>query len=314
MTRRAIAATLLLALILGGCRAPAGDGINAEIRPLSAADPMLTRLGAVEVLSIHQLSSGRKWFGGISGMTFDGHTVTAINDVGHWLRFHMEVDGDGRPVSFSNLEVAALGGLDGSKEDGDAEEVRAIPGGWLVSFERRHRVLRYGSDLSGPPESLDMPPGYADQPENGGVEAMTSLADGRLLLISEEGTGADGLGQAWIGRPGEWRTLSYRRQGQFHPTSAALLPNGDVLVLERRFSLIGGVASRLVRVAAADLRPGAVLEGRELFTVEPPLLVDNYEGLAVRPRQDGRLVAYLVADDNFNVLQATLLMAVLLPD
>ncbi|HLO76829.1 MAG TPA: esterase-like activity of phytase family protein, partial [Magnetospirillum sp.] len=132
-------------------------------------------------------------------------------------------------------------------------------------------------------------------------------------LLSEDGEDADGLGWGWIGRPGAWERLSYRRDGLFRPTSATLLPDGDVLVLERRFTLIGGVAARLVRIPAASLHGGAVLSGHELFTLEPPLLVDNYEGICVRQRQDGRSVAYVVSDDNFNPLQATLLMAVLLP-
>ncbi|MGE5477976.1 MAG: esterase-like activity of phytase family protein [Bacteroidales bacterium] len=313
MPRRAAAIVLLLAA-LGGCRAPAGDGIAAESMQLSPETSLPARLGAVEVLSITKLTSARPWFGGISGLSYDDRTVTAINDVGHWLRFRMDVDAQGRPTSFADLEVAPLGGLDGSRDDGDAEEVRLTADGWLVSFERRHRLLLYGADLSGQPTRPALPAGYELQPENGGVEAMTPLADGSLLLLSEEGVNEDGLGQAWIGRPGAWRTLSYRRSGQFRPTSATLLPGGDVLVLERSFSLLGGFSSRLVRVAAADLRPGAVIAGRELFTLRSPMLVDNYEGISVHQRQDGRLVAYLIADDNFSVFQATLLMAVLLPE
>lgn len=313
MSRRAVLIVSLLAA-LGGCWAPEADSLVAESRPLTTDDPWRTRLGEVEVLSIHQLNSARRWFGGLSGLSFDGHTVTAITDVGHWVRFSMELDASGRPVAFGGLEVAALGGLDGSKDDGDAEEVLATPEGWVVSFERRHRLLLYRDGLSGRPEPLALPPGYDQQPENGGVEAATRLADGRLLLLSEEAVDDAGHGLGWIGRPGAWQSLSYRRTGQFRPTSAALLPDGDVLVLERRFSLLGGVASRLVRLAADDLRPGAVLTGRELFVLEPPLLVDNYEGIAVHRRQDGRLVAYIIADDNFNPLQATLLMSVLLPD
>lgn len=314
MPGRVLATVLFLFVALAGCRTPASESMTAEVRALDPADPHRTRLGAVEVLSIHQLRSGMKWFGGISGLSFDGRTATAVNDVGHWLRFRMEVDAAGRPTVFGDLEIEPLGGLDGTGSDGDAEEIRAVDDGWMVSFERRHRLLLYRHGLSAKPGQPDQPPGYDLQPRNGGVEAMTPLADGRLLLLSEEGIDAAGNGQGWIGRPGAWETLSYRRTGLFRPTSAALLPDGDVLVLERSFSLLGGVASRLVRVPGALLRPGAVVEGRELYRLAPPLLVDNYEGMAVWKRPDGRLVAYMVADDNFSPLQATLLMSVLLPD
>lgn len=314
MPGRVLAAVLFLFVVLAGCRTPASESLTAEVRALDPADPHRTRLGAVEVLSIHQLHSGLKWFGGISGLSFDGRTVTAVNDVGHWLRFRMEVDAAGRPTVFGDLELEPLGGLDGSSSDGDAEEIGAVDDGWVVSFERRHRLLFYRHGLSARPDRPDLPPGYDLQPRNGGVEAMTPLADGRLLLLSEEGIDVAGNGQGWIGRPGAWETLSYRRTGLFRPTSAALLPDGDVLVLERSFSLLGGVASRLVRVPGALLKPGVVVEGRELYRLAPPLLVDNYEGMAVWKRPDGRLVAYMVADDNFSPLQATLLMSVLLPD
>lgn len=318
MSRRAQFAAIALAAIvfaaLAGCRAPAaGDALVAEPRPLSIEEPARARLGAAEVLSVHQLRSKRQWFGGISGLSYDGRTVTAINDAGHWLRFAMAVDDAGRPVSFGDLEVAPLGGLDGSKEDGDAEEVTALPEGWLVSFERRHRLLLYRHGLSAAPEPQALPEGYGRQPENGGVEAVARLADNRLLLLSEEGVDEDGLGWAWIGWPGEWRRLSWRRDGLFRPTAMTQLPDGDLLVLERGFSLLGGFVARLVRVPAAGLRPGAVLEGSPVLTLAPPLPVDNYEGMAVLPRKDGRLIAYLVVDDNFSLFQDTLLMAVLLP-
>ena len=107
--------------------------------------------------------------------------------------------------------------------------------------------------------------------------------------------------------------MSLRRHGDFKPTAAAALPGGDVLLLERSFSLLSGTAARLSRIAAADLVPGAEVSGRQVAVLAPPMLVDNSEALAVRRRADGRLVAYVLSDDNFNPLQATLLTAILLP-
>lgn len=309
-------ASLLLALCLAGCLGPAAadDRLQAAPRVLAPESGTYPRLGEAEVLGILRLNSSDSRFGGLSGMSFDGRMVTAISDVGRWLRFRLEVDADGRPVGVDGLEIGNLGGLDGSKQDGDAEEVTWTPEGWLVSFERRHRLMLYAHGLSGQPSRQSMPQGYSRQPENGGVEALTRLRDGRLLLLSEEGGDEGGIGWAWVGRSGAWDRLSYRRDGLFHPTGAAMLPNGDVLVIERRFTLIGGVALRLVRIKADDIQPGAVLDGHELFRLEPPLTVDNYEAIAVHQRADGRVVAYILSDDNFNPLQETLLMAVLIPE
>lgn len=313
---RPLAAALTVLLGLQGCWGASAPGasITAVPRAVAPEDPHRTRFGDLEILSLVELRSPDRWFGGVSGLSFDGTTVTAINDVGHWLRFRMDTDAAGRPVAVGALEVAPLGGLDGSKYDGDAEEVTWTPDGWIVSFERRHRLLLYPRGLSGTPERLPLPQGFSRQPDNGGVEALTRLKDGRLLMLSEEGVDPDGVGWAWVGRPGAWQRLGYRRDGLFRPTGAATLPNGDVLVTERSFTFIGGVGFRLLRIPLSAIRPGAVLEGKELLRLAPPFTLDNYEGVAVHQRPDGRTVAYIVSDDNFNALQATLLMTVLLPE
>ena len=41
--------------------------------------------------------------------------------------------------------------------------------------------------------------------------------------------------------------LGYRTARDFKPTDAALLPNGDVLILSRYFKLLGGFKARLER-------------------------------------------------------------------
>lgn len=305
---------LMLAAALSACltAASANDRIQAVPRVLSSDEPHRTRLGACEVLGIMELRWGERWFGGFSGMMLDGDRLTAVNDVGHWLRLRLELDAEGRPRGVSDAELTSLGGLDGTKEDGDAEDLAATPEGLVVSFERRHRLLLYPDGLSGKPRTLASPQGFTRLPDNGGAEAVAWLKDGRLLVIAEEGEGD--ISPAWIGRSGAWRRLSYHRLGRFHPSGATTLPNGDVLVVERRFTWLGGIAMRLVRLKAETIRPGAMLDGEELALLQPPLLVDNFEAVAVRQRaSDGRLVAYLLSDDNFNPIQATLLMAVLLP-
>ena len=58
----------------------------------------------------------------------------------------------------------------------------------------------------------------------------------------------------------------------------------------------------------ALLVPGALLEGTEIARISLPLTVDNFEGLGLRRDRDGRLLVYLISDDNFNPLQRTLLL------
>lgn len=277
---------------------------------LSGQEPDRTALGQVQVLGILSLAApGERWFGGISGVVAEGDRITAVNDAGHWLSFRLHSDDVGRPLSTSELTIAPLGGLDGTGADGDAEEVTATPDGLVVSFERRHRLLLYPRGLSALPLRLAAPADFGRLPNNGGAEAVVGLADGRLLAIAEDELGHQS--PAWLGKDGEWRRLTYVREGHFKPTAAAALPDGGVLVLERRFTILGGVSSRLVRIPPGQLQ-GERLEGQEVFRLEPPLTVDNYEGMAVRRGPDGRLQAILISDDNFSILQATLLMVVAL--
>ena len=95
---------------------------------------------------------------------------------------------------------------------------------------------------------------------------------------------------------------------------AALLPDGDLLVVERHFSVLGGLWVRLMRVRLDDLRPGALAAPEELASWrEPPMDIDNLEAAAVREGPAGRTLIYLLADDNFNApLQDTLLLQLIL--
>ena len=89
----------------------------------------------------------------------------------------------------------------------------------------------------------------------------------------------------------------------------ARLDGGDVLVLERRFSLLGGFASRVVRLSAASVLSNAPLAGtREIARLEAPGLGENFEAIAAHPTGGGRHAVYLLSDDNFNLLQRTVLL------
>ncbi len=135
-------------------------------------------------------------------------------------------------------------------------------------------------------------------------------AHGDTLEVLDRQRRIDGrdLGPDQRGAGGDWRRLRYRRTGRFVPTGAATMANGDVLVLERRFTWIGGLASRIVRLRGDRIRAGAALVGTEVATIDPPLTVENYEGIAVRPLSRGGAYVYLVSDDNFHSIQRTLLL------
>jgi hypothetical protein len=87
-----------------------------------------------------------------------------------------------------------------------------------------------------------------------------------------------------------------------------MMPGGDLLILERRFSILRGPAMRIRRLALGAVKPGAVVDGPTLIDADAGYQIDNMEGLSVHRASSGDLVLTLVSDDNFSSLQRTLLL------
>ncbi|WP_449233057.1 esterase-like activity of phytase family protein [Azospirillum doebereinerae] len=320
-TRTKALSILLLLTLSGGCAVLSGAEPappRVSVVPLDRERPGVVSAGSLRFRGALELSGGG--IGGLSGLWVapDGGRFVAVGDTGLVATGGLEYDAAGRLSGATDLRARRLAveeGLSKRKQRTDAEELARLPdGGWLVALERDHRILRYPSGDSGPdgaPVSVPVPPGVTeDTPPNSGLESLTRLSDGRFLTIEEGEDGAVQERRAWVTRGaalperrGDWLPLTYRTAPRFRPTGVAPLPDGGALVLERRVSLLGGWSSRIVRVAATDLRTGAVADGRELARLEAPLLNDNFEGIATRSGPAGETLVYLVSDDNFSSLQ-----------
>ena len=101
---------------------------------------------------------------------------------------------------------------------------------------------------------------------------------------------------------------------EFDVTDAAFLPDGDLLLLERRFSLLGGIGMRIRRIPADTIRAGAVVDGPVIMQASGLNRIDNMEGLDVIPMPDGSLHLIIISDDNDSVLQQTLMLEFRLAD
>ncbi|MCC7047883.1 MAG: esterase-like activity of phytase family protein [Alphaproteobacteria bacterium] len=312
-------AALLLAVAL--TLPAAADPIPLVATPveLLPGHPETTRIGRLEYRGGLHLVSRDSRFGGVSGLEAlpDGRLL-GITDAGWWFTFRPVLDARGHLVGAQDGDLQSLNDERGRPLVGkpltDAESLRRdASGDLLVSFERTHRVLRYTA-MGGAGVPIPVPPDVAGQPDNGGIEAMAvwpATADrpeGRLLMISEQARNAEGDLKAWLRIDGAWHALSYALQGEGLPTDAAVLPSGDLVVLERKFGLFTSLGARVVRVPAAQVVPGGKLVGETLAQWEAPLSVDNMEGLATARGPDGATLLWIVSDDNFRRSQRTLLM------
>ncbi len=317
LVRTLIAAAMVGALALAcGYAFAASTSLSARPVALDPTDRTVQRVGRLHFLGGLDLRSKEAAFGGLSGLdvTSDGQ-LTAITDRGHWFTARIVRDDAGRLVGLADAALGPLLDTKGRPLQGewrDAEALERLPGGdWLVSFEQRHRVWRYPAEtggLQGRPAPFQTPKGIAAAPGNGGLEALTPPADGRILMLAESLGRAGGSRAGWVVGEGGVEPLGYRTARDFKPTDAATLPNGDMLVLSRYFKLLGGFKARLERIPAGAIEGGAVLKGELLARFAPPLTVDNFEGLAVTRDADGATLVYILSDDNFHFLQRTLLL------
>ncbi len=322
---------LLPALLLLFCFTLYGEAFAEPVMvvatpvPLNKEAPEDRRVGKLTYRGGLHLSAGHPAFGGLSalGSTADGSSLLAITDRGFRVELVPDYDETGNLNGIIGADISPLIGVDGdllgSKASSDAESLSpGANGEVIVSFERRHRLLMYppGEMV---PVPIPPPDGIGDAPDNGGMEALTLLADGRPLAITEA-YGAAGQRIGWISDRQGWSPMVYTVSDGFDPTGAATLPDGDVLVLERAYGLRDGSRARIRRIAAHTIEPGAQLEGDLIAELDKPFTVDNMEGITVRPLDpgspdNGKVIIYLVSDDNFNPSdQRTLLMMFELED
>lgn len=295
--------------------------VEMEAIDVDPKRPERRTFGALQLLAAFHLHSKDNRFGGLSGLSFgsDGR-LYAISDRGYWLSAQPAIDASGALTDLSDWQIAPLLSTAKTAVDGrlrDAEALaRTKDGSFLVGFEGVHRIWRYAAPpatFESIPTQEQIPSAIARAPRNGGIEAITELADGRLLILTEDLKNTDGSTKGWVGNNGKWSELAYRAAEGFHVTDCAALPSGDVLVLERRFALLAILYTRLVLIPASTLKPGASLAGRELLRLEQPLAVENFEAVAVQPSAKGTTI-FIASDDNYSPFQQTLLLQFLLPN
>jgi hypothetical protein len=284
-------------------------GLWAEPIPLSRDESARRRIGRLDYLGGWSLRSDDPRFGGISAMHVEGGRVTALSDAG--TLFHFALPGE---ASSGRVRIAPLRFGPGSataKGDRDSEALAVHGDTAWIGFEGRNSIWRY-SRIDWSFEAAAAPPLMRGWAANRGSEALLRLEDGRFLVFSE-GAPEAGLSPALLfhGDPADPATravpIRYRAPQGYRVTDAALLPDGRLLLLNRKFSLFGGLGARLTVVDARRLSAGAILQGRDIAELRPPLSVDNMEALSVT-RENGRTIVWTASDDNFSPLQRTLLL------
>jgi hypothetical protein len=291
------------------------------IEHFESREPTKKRFGALQFRGGLQLSSPHREFGGLSGIRIaaDGANFIAVTDKAHWVRGRILYRGDA-PAGVANAEIAPMLGPDGRTLTArgwyDTESLAEEDGTLYVGIERVHQIVKFDyakQGLLARAQVLPRPAAFAKLPANRGIECLAtgpkqSPLAGTLIAISERALDDDKNIRGFLigGKtPGEF---TIKRIGDFDIVDCAPLPDGGFLVLERFFTWRQGVAIRLRRLSLAAIVPGAVLDGPVLMEADLGYEIDNMEGLAVHRAGNGDIVLTLVSDDNFSVIQRTLLL------
>ncbi len=306
--------------------APKFESLSIQATPIGSFGGYGTQgdvYGKLRWLGGLELESDHDMFGGFSGLSFlDEQTFLALCDKGIVLKARLLLK-DGKPDGVDSGQIRYLPQLSERMEgwQRDSEGLALHDHAAYVSFEGDARVVRYpltdDGVFAGQTTKMPLPHSVLRGAKaNTGFEAIAfppagTRHDGAFVLLSERFAG-DRI-QGWIMRNGKAKAFTLPEQGGLAVTDAAFTAAGDLLILERKVSLFGGLQIRIRRVLAEDFNPGSIERTDVLLTGNLSNALDNMEGMAIQPQPDGSSLITLISDDNFNPLQRTLLLQFLLP-
>lgn len=326
------------------CAPAAGQALRAAPEPPTSIEvqarvihsfklnePDQRRFGQLEFRGGLELTSPYRKFGGISALQIraDGGRFVALTDKSNWFTGRIVYE-SARPVGIADTIIAPMLGPGGIPLAGrgwyDTEALADDgQGTFYVGIERVNRIVkfdfgRYGVLARADP--IPTPPGIQTLPNNLGIEGLAFVPkglplSGMLIALSERGLDSAGNIRGFlIGLMGRSTHAEFtvRRTDGFDISDCAVLPSGNLLLLERRYSWTTGVAIRVRRIPLASIKPGAVVDGPMLLFADMGFEIDNMESLAVHRSEQGETVLTLLSDDNFSRLQRTLLLQFTLVD
>ncbi|ESX60327.1 signal peptide protein [Mesorhizobium sp. LSHC422A00] len=306
----------------------AGEPVEVSARPITtfhigSADK---QFGPLEFVGGLEMNSTTRDFGALSAFRFvkPGSDFIGVADTGFWFFGSITHDADKRPSGIQNFRMQQMVDEKGRpidrKWEVDAEGLAVKDGIATVGFERDHRVAQFKidpSNMTAPFKQLNFLVPARELRQNRGFETVTHANpngqhEGGLVVVSEKSLDKAGNIYAAIIEGPHKGVFTVKRNGDFDITDGAFLPDGDLLLLERSFSMAGGVRMRLRRIYGESVEKGAVADGPVLMEADMGYQIDNMEGLDVWTRDDGALMVSLISDDNHSILQRNLYLEFIL--
>ena len=292
--------------------------IEAETIPLSNRANGAALPPGVRYAGGWALTSPNESFGGLSAIELlpDGGFLT-VSDTGAFVWIGREsgkLTGQGRIAYMKGQDDQFLRG----KTEGDSEGLALKDGLAYVSFERRHRIEAFALETCGASARAALVaslPGEIDGTdirENSGAEALSAgktlragyeqLIGGKSPLVDVTATGATITLREPLGTDFDSPLVGMTNRIALGDQETA---GSVVYSLRRNYNPVFG--NRLA--VEAEYMDAGGSSRRGLFTLAPPMNVDNFEGITVETLADGTHRLWIVSDDNFSDRQRTLLFA-----
>jgi hypothetical protein len=283
-------------------------------KTFSNADNTAKIMGAVE------LRSTDEDFGGLSALLMlpDKQKTYLLNDRAYLIVADSIINPETLAIEcFKNALIRPLRGRSTNPLTGhyaDAEGLSFDSDGKkiLVSFERHHRVVTYNpTQKKLLPQKQYEALNNKNLPFNESYESVLRLKDKSIIAFPERYEVQEEIliGFRLLPDGKTVKNLYLKRDGGFWLTDIAQLANGDFITLERSFNIFDGMKTHMRHIKHDDFLSGKTADGKIIFTMQAGDGVDNFEGLDIVPQKDGTYMMYLSSDNNFSMLQKTLILS-----
>jgi hypothetical protein len=300
---------LLLLILLP--QVPAWDQPDLGAAPVSEEAARGERgLGALAYAGGLYLTSSSSRFGGLSGLEAEALPegqvrFHAVTDGGDFARFDGRLDAAGRLSGAGALTLTGLRDAEGrvlsAKRASDAEAISLLHDrpGFLVAYERDHRIVAYADPLApdGGQAMVESPEPARRASANRGMEALAAMPGGVVAVGVEDG-------RLWL-CPREAACIQVARGHEggngYSLTGLDALGPGELIAVYRSRSILRwGAKIAHIRIAGGKANVTILAE----IAGAP----GNLEGIAALP-QDGGWRLYVVSDNGFSPAAPTLLLA-----
>jgi hypothetical protein len=281
-----------------------------------------TRFGPFEFLGGLEMVSSNRLFGSLSSIRFESDQThfVGVLDTGQWMTGRVERDAKGGLSGLADVDITPMKNRAAQSFEGkghmDAEGLALHGDRVLVSFEQDHRVDVYpnpGFETSRAIDTIPIPFQRRSLRSNRGFETVAvapqeSPLKGGTLIVAERSLDVDSNAYAAILDGPLKGRLALAHYGDYDATDGVFLPNGDLLLLERRFNMAEGIGMRIRRIKSTDIKPDAVMDGEVLMQADFGYQIDNMEGIDAFTAADGTTHVVIVSDDNHSILQRNLML------